>query len=34
MLLGLAALLILGVHPPAELNQLLDHAASELGSPK
>lgn len=34
MLLGLAALLILGVHPPAELNQLLDHAASELGTPK
>lgn len=30
MLLGLVALLILGVHPPASLNHLLDRAAAEL----
>jgi hydrogenase-4 component F len=34
MALGLAALLILGVHPPAQLSQLLTHAARELGSPR
>jgi hydrogenase-4 component F len=34
MVLGLAALLILGVHPPAQLSQLLTHAARELGSPR
>ncbi|MHB8245990.1 MAG: proton-conducting transporter transmembrane domain-containing protein [Acidimicrobiales bacterium] len=34
MALGLAALVILGVHPPAQLNQLLHHAASELGVPR
>jgi len=34
MALGLVALLILGVHPPAQLSHLLDRAASELGSPR
>jgi hydrogenase-4 component F len=34
MALGLVALVILGVHPPAQLSQLLNHAASELGSPR
>lgn len=31
MLLGLGALIVLGVHPPGELNDLLKHASSELG---
>jgi hydrogenase-4 component F len=31
MVLGLAGLLVLGVHPPGQLTELLDHAASELG---
>jgi hydrogenase-4 component F len=34
MAVGLVALVILGVHPPAELSRLLEHAASELGSPR
>lgn len=34
MATGLVALLILGVHPPAQLSHLLDRAASELGSPR
>lgn len=34
MVLGLLALLILGVHPPAQLSHLLDRAAKELGSPR
>lgn len=34
MALGLVALLILGVHPPAQLSHLLDRAANELGSPR
>ncbi|HVX23397.1 MAG TPA: proton-conducting transporter membrane subunit [Acidimicrobiales bacterium] len=34
MVLGLVALLILGVHPPAQLSHLLDRAAGELGSPR
>jgi hydrogenase-4 component F len=34
MAAGIAALVILGVHPPAVLSQLLDHAARELGVPK
>jgi hydrogenase-4 component F len=34
MALGLVALVILGVHPPAQLSQLLNHAASELGAPQ
>jgi len=34
MALGLVALLILGVHPPAQLSHLLDRAASELGGPR
>ena len=34
MALGLMMLAILGVHPPAQLGQLLDHAASELGTPR
>ncbi len=33
MALGIAALTLLGVHPPADLSRLLDHAASELRSP-
>lgn len=32
--LGLTALVILGVHPPLPLSQLLDHAAGELASPR
>jgi hydrogenase-4 component F len=32
MVVGLVALLILGVHPPASLSHLLDRAAAELGS--
>ncbi len=31
MALGIAALLLLGVHVPADLSRLLDHAAHELG---
>jgi hydrogenase-4 component F len=31
MALGLGALLVLGVHLPSQLSQLLDHAAAELG---
>jgi hydrogenase-4 component F len=31
MALGVAALVLLGVHPPAELDRLLTHAAHELG---
>lgn len=34
MALGLVALVILGVHPPAQLSQLLNHAARELGAPR
>jgi hydrogenase-4 component F len=34
MLIGLAALVVLGVHPPSTLVHLLDRAASELGSPR
>ncbi|HXN60024.1 MAG TPA: proton-conducting transporter membrane subunit [Acidimicrobiales bacterium] len=34
MALGLVALVILGVHPPAQLSHLLDHAANELGVPR
>lgn len=34
MILGLVALLILGLHPPAQLNHLLDRAAYELRSPR
>ena len=34
MALGLIALVILGVHPPAQLSHLLDHAANELSVPR
>ncbi|MDA8356432.1 MAG: proton-conducting transporter membrane subunit [Actinomycetota bacterium] len=34
MALGILALAVLGVHPPAELSTLLAHAARELGAPK
>jgi len=34
MALGLVALVILGVHPPAQLSLLLDRAAGELGVPR
>lgn len=34
MIFGLVALVILGVHPPAQLSQLLNHAALELGVPR
>jgi hydrogenase-4 component F len=34
MALGLVALVILGVHPPAELSHLLNRAAGELGVPR
>ncbi len=34
MALGMVALVILGVHPPAQLSHLLDHAANELGVPR
>lgn len=33
MLLGIAALVLLGVHPPGQLSELLHHAASQLASP-
>jgi hydrogenase-4 component F len=33
MALGIAALVLLGVHLPAELSRLLDHAAHELRTP-
>jgi hydrogenase-4 component F len=32
MVIGLTALVILGVHPPSDLSQLLNHAAAELGA--
>jgi hydrogenase-4 component F len=32
MMLGLAGLVILGVHPPAQLDELLERAAHELGN--
>jgi hydrogenase-4 component F len=32
MVIGLVALVILGIHPPEQLTRLLDHAANELGS--
>ena len=31
MVIGLAALVILGVHPPAQLSDLISRAAAELG---
>ena len=34
MAIGLVALVILGVHLPSQLSQLLDHAASELRAPR
>jgi hydrogenase-4 component F len=34
MVLGLGVLLILGVHVPSQLSQLLDRAAGELRSPR
>src|SRR5580658_593921 len=34
MALGLVALVVLGVHPPAQLNNLLERAAGELGAPR
>jgi hydrogenase-4 component F len=34
MVIGLVALVILGVHLPSQLSQLLDRAAGELGVPK
>jgi len=34
MAIGLVALTILGVHIPSQLSQLLDHATSELASPR
>jgi hydrogenase-4 component F len=34
MAFGLVALVILGVHPPAQLSQLLDRAADELKAPR
>jgi hypothetical protein len=34
MVAGLAALVILGVHPPDQLSDLLGRAASELGRPR
>lgn len=34
MVFGLLALTLIGVHPPAQLAQLLDHAAKELGAPR
>jgi hydrogenase-4 component F len=34
MALGIVALVILGVHPPAQLSHLLDRAASQLGTPR
>jgi hypothetical protein len=32
MVIGLAALVLLGVHPPAQLAGLLERAAAELGA--
>ncbi len=34
MILGLAGLVLLGVHPPAQLSDLLSRAAGELGAPR
>ncbi|MDA8148080.1 MAG: proton-conducting transporter membrane subunit [Actinomycetota bacterium] len=34
MVIGLGALLVLGVHLPSQLSQLLDQAARELGGPR
>jgi hydrogenase-4 component F len=34
MALGIAALVLLGVHLPADLSRLLDHAAHDLGTPR
>jgi hydrogenase-4 component F len=34
MALGMVALVILGVHPPAQLSHLLERAANELGVPR
>jgi len=34
MVIGLAALVVLGVHLPSQLSHLLDRAAGELGSPR
>ena len=34
MVLGLGALVVLGVHLPADLSRLLSHAATELGAPR
>lgn len=34
MVIGLAALLVLGVHPPPQLSGLLERAAAELGAPR
>lgn len=34
MIVGLAGLVLLGVHPPAQLTQLLNRAAGELGRPR
>jgi hydrogenase-4 component F len=34
MVLGLVALLILGIHPPAALTHLLEQAANQLGAPR
>ena len=34
MIIGLAALTVLGVHPPSQLSGLLDRAAAELGAPR
>jgi len=34
MVIGLVALVVLGVHLPSQLSHLLDRAASELGSPR
>jgi hydrogenase-4 component F len=34
MVIGLAALLVLGIHLPSQLSSLLDRAAGELASPR
>jgi hydrogenase-4 component F len=34
MVIGLVALVVLGVHPPAQLSGLLARAAAELGAPR
>jgi hypothetical protein len=34
MIIGLVALLLLGIHPPSQLSHLLDRAAYELRSTK